>query len=270
MKGHIEEIPLADATVDVVISNCVINLSGDKPAVLREVARVLRPGGRFAVSDVIADPGMDEATRRDMQQWTGCVAGALTRAEFESALAAAGPGRCRDPRDPSRARARRGGDRARRQARSVLLGDGARVVLRSVGEDGMLRRGELGRAVELRLLGDVTRVGINGFGRMGRLALRAGWGRPDLTFAHINEIAGDAATAAHLLTFDSVHGRFDHDATGAGEALAIDETPLPTAASPTPAPFRGTSPEWTSCSNARAASARASRSRRTSSAACAR
>jgi arsenite methyltransferase len=90
VKGHIEEIPLADASVDVVISNCVINLSGDKQAVLREVTRVLRPGGRFAVSDVIADPGMDEVTRRDMQQWTGCVAGALTRAEFEGALAAAG------------------------------------------------------------------------------------------------------------------------------------------------------------------------------------
>jgi len=90
VKGHIEEIPLGDASVDVVISNCVINLSGDKPAVLREVARVLRPGGRFAVSDVIADHGMDEVTRRDMRQWTGCVAGALTRAEFEGALTAAG------------------------------------------------------------------------------------------------------------------------------------------------------------------------------------
>jgi SAM-dependent methyltransferase len=90
VKGHIEEIPLEDATVDVVISNCVINLSGDKPAVLREVARVLRPGGRFAVSDVIADPGMNEATHADMQQWTGCIAGALTRVEFESALTAAG------------------------------------------------------------------------------------------------------------------------------------------------------------------------------------
>jgi ubiquinone/menaquinone biosynthesis C-methylase UbiE len=90
VKGHIEDIPLADASVDVVISNCVINLSGDKQAVLHEVARVLRPGGRFAVSDVIADPGMDDATRRDMQQWTGCVAGALTRAEFERALATAG------------------------------------------------------------------------------------------------------------------------------------------------------------------------------------
>ena len=90
VKGYIEELPLADASVDVVISNCVINLSADKPAVLREVARVLRPGGRFAVSDVIADADMDEATRADMQAWTGCVAGALTRVEFEDALAAAG------------------------------------------------------------------------------------------------------------------------------------------------------------------------------------
>jgi ubiquinone/menaquinone biosynthesis C-methylase UbiE len=89
-KGYIEQIPLPDASVDVVISNCVINLSGDKPAVLREAARVLRPGGRFAVSDVIADAGMDAATRADMAAWTGCIAGALTRAEFEAALRAAG------------------------------------------------------------------------------------------------------------------------------------------------------------------------------------
>jgi SAM-dependent methyltransferase len=90
LKGHIEEIPLADAAVDVVISNCVINLSGDKPRVLREAARVLRPGGRFVVSDVIADPDMDAATRADMAQWTGCTAGALTEDEFRDALAAAG------------------------------------------------------------------------------------------------------------------------------------------------------------------------------------
>jgi SAM-dependent methyltransferase len=90
VKGYIEEIPLPDASVDVVISNCVINLAADKTRVLRETARVLRPGGRFAVSDVIADPDMDEATRADMQQWTGCVAGALTRGDYEAALADAG------------------------------------------------------------------------------------------------------------------------------------------------------------------------------------
>jgi arsenite methyltransferase len=90
LRGHIEDIPLPDASVDVVISNCVINLSGDKGRVLREAARVLRPGGRFAVSDIIADPDMDDATRDDMQQWTGCIAGALTRAEFEAALTDAG------------------------------------------------------------------------------------------------------------------------------------------------------------------------------------
>jgi arsenite methyltransferase len=89
-KGYIEAIPLPDASVDVVISNCVLNLSTDKSQVLREVARVLRPGGRFAISDVIADENMDEATRADMQQWTGCIAGALTKAEFETALRAAG------------------------------------------------------------------------------------------------------------------------------------------------------------------------------------
>ena len=90
VKGYIEDIPLPDASVDVVISNCVINLAGDKSKVLAEAARVLRPGGRFAVSDVIADPGMDEATRADMAAYTGCIAGALTEHEFRSALAAAG------------------------------------------------------------------------------------------------------------------------------------------------------------------------------------
>jgi ubiquinone/menaquinone biosynthesis C-methylase UbiE len=90
LKGYIEEIPLPDGSVDVVISNCVINLAADKRKVLAEAARVLRPGGRFAVSDVIADTDMDEATRADMRQWTGCVAGALTQEEFEQALADAG------------------------------------------------------------------------------------------------------------------------------------------------------------------------------------
>ena len=90
VKGYIEEIPLPDASVDVVISNCVINLAADKTRVLREAARVLRPGGRFAVSDVIADADMDDVTRSDMQHWTGCVAGALTRDQYEAALADAG------------------------------------------------------------------------------------------------------------------------------------------------------------------------------------
>jgi arsenite methyltransferase len=90
LRGQIESIPLPAETVDVVISNCVINLSGDKPAVLAEAARVLKPGGRFAVSDVIADEDMDDATRADMAEWTGCIAGALTRQEFEQALSAAG------------------------------------------------------------------------------------------------------------------------------------------------------------------------------------
>jgi arsenite methyltransferase len=90
LKGHIEAIPLPANTVDVVLSNCVINLSTDKPQVLREAARVLKPGGWFAVSDVIADPGMDEATRADLAQYVGCIAGALTRDEYTDYLSAAG------------------------------------------------------------------------------------------------------------------------------------------------------------------------------------
>ena len=87
LKGYMEEIPLPDNSADVVISNCVINLAADKRKVLAEASRVLRPGGRFAISDVIADPDMDRATREDMEQWTGCVAGALTRGQFEAMLA---------------------------------------------------------------------------------------------------------------------------------------------------------------------------------------
>jgi arsenite methyltransferase len=90
LKGEIEAIPLPAAAVDVVLSNCVINLSTDKPRVLREAARVLKPGGRFAVSDVIADPGMDDATRSDVAQYVGCIAGALTRDEYTRYLTDAG------------------------------------------------------------------------------------------------------------------------------------------------------------------------------------
>ncbi len=90
LQGYLEEIPLPDNSVDVVISNCVINLAADKTLVLTEAARVLRPGGRLAFSDVIADEDMDEATKADMAQWTGCIAGALTQTDFAGALTAAG------------------------------------------------------------------------------------------------------------------------------------------------------------------------------------
>jgi arsenite methyltransferase len=90
VKGYIEEIPLPDGSVDVIVSNCVLNLSGDKPRVLAEAARVLKPGGRFAISDVIASPDMAAATRADMAAYTGCIAGALTEQEFRDGLAGAG------------------------------------------------------------------------------------------------------------------------------------------------------------------------------------
>lgn len=90
LQGYLEQIPLPDDSVDVVISNCVINLAVDKTVVLAEAARVLRPAGRFAVSDVIADADINQATRDDPAQWTGCIAGALTRDEFTRALQAAG------------------------------------------------------------------------------------------------------------------------------------------------------------------------------------
>jgi len=90
LKGHIEEIPLPDDTVDVIISNCVINLSADKDQVLREAFRVLKPGGRLAVSDVVVDGVLPEAVRRDMEAYVGCVAGALERGDYLNRLAKAG------------------------------------------------------------------------------------------------------------------------------------------------------------------------------------
>ena len=90
LKGEIEHIPLADASVDVVISNCVINLSADKDRVLREAFRVLRPGGRFAVSDVVARGEVPAEVRQSMELWAGCIAGALEETEYVAKLAKAG------------------------------------------------------------------------------------------------------------------------------------------------------------------------------------
>src|SRR5262245_44804243 len=90
LKGTIEAIPLPDNSVDVVISNCVINLSSDKDAVLREAFRVLKPGGRFAVSDVVVRGDVPADVRRSMELWVGCIAGALQDDEYVSKLRAAG------------------------------------------------------------------------------------------------------------------------------------------------------------------------------------
>jgi arsenite methyltransferase len=90
LKGEIEAIPLPDDAVDVIISNCVVNLSGDKKRVIDEAFRVLKPGGRFAVSDVVVRGEMPTEVRRNMELWVGCVAGALTEQEFHSLLWEAG------------------------------------------------------------------------------------------------------------------------------------------------------------------------------------
>jgi ubiquinone/menaquinone biosynthesis C-methylase UbiE len=90
LKGEIEAVPLPDASVDVVISNCVINLSTDKPAVLAEMFRVLRPGGRIGISDVVAEDHMTPADRAAAGPYVACIAGALSRNEYLDGLAAAG------------------------------------------------------------------------------------------------------------------------------------------------------------------------------------
>jgi SAM-dependent methyltransferase len=90
LKGHIEEIQLPDRTVDVVISNCVINLAADKGQMLREAFRVLKPGGRFAVTDIVVQGELPAAVRQDMESWTGCVAGALEEGAYRQLLAQAG------------------------------------------------------------------------------------------------------------------------------------------------------------------------------------
>jgi SAM-dependent methyltransferase len=90
LHGHIEDIPLPDATIDVIISNCVINLSADKPRALAEASRVLRPGGRLGISDVIADDGLDPAQRARAEQSTGCTTGTLTASEYRDLLLGCG------------------------------------------------------------------------------------------------------------------------------------------------------------------------------------
>jgi arsenite methyltransferase len=90
LKGQIEAIPLPAGTVDVVISNCVVNLSTDKPAVFAETFRVLKPGGRIGITDVVAEDHLSPEDRAERGAWVGCIAGALTRSEYEAGLAAAG------------------------------------------------------------------------------------------------------------------------------------------------------------------------------------
>jgi arsenite methyltransferase len=90
LKGMMEDVPLAAASVDVVISNCVINLSTDKPAVLREMARVLKPGGRIGVSDVVAEDHLSPEERAERGSYVGCIAGALSKTEYEDGLRASG------------------------------------------------------------------------------------------------------------------------------------------------------------------------------------
>ena len=90
LKGHIEAIPLPAASVDVVISNCVVNLAADKPAVFREIARVLRPGGRMGITDIVAEDHLTPEERLARGSYTGCIAGALSFAEFRAGLEAVG------------------------------------------------------------------------------------------------------------------------------------------------------------------------------------
>ena len=90
LKGYIEEIPLPESSVDVIISNCVINLSTDKPAVFAEMARVLRPGGRIGITDVVAEDHLSETDRAERGEYTGCIAGALSFSEYAELLVAAG------------------------------------------------------------------------------------------------------------------------------------------------------------------------------------
>ena len=136
LKGVIEEIPLPAESVDVVISNCVINLSTDKPAVLTEIARVLRPGGRVGVSDIVAEDHLAPEERAARGSYVGCIAGALSRSEYVAGLEAAG---FEDVKRRVHARGRR------RHARCDRQGSQALNVLFSALEDPEQRVAELDR-----------------------------------------------------------------------------------------------------------------------------
>ena len=143
-------IPLPDAAVDVVISNCVINLSTDKPAVLAEMFRVLTPGGRIGVSDVVAEDRLSPAERAERGSYVGCIAGALSRQEYLDGLAAAGFRRRGHlhPRGRTRhARRDRAGDETSRLLRHQCAG----LLLRAVSEGDLLQRGSPGRFLRLRV-----------------------------------------------------------------------------------------------------------------------
>ncbi len=135
LKGEIENIPLPDASVDVIISNCVVNLSADKDRVLQEAFRVLKPGGRFAVSDVVVRGEVPPAIRRSMELWVGCVAGALGDDDYRTKLAAAGF----ENVDIEATRVYRADD-----AREFLAGQGADVQQLAAQVDGKIVSGFIG------------------------------------------------------------------------------------------------------------------------------
>ena len=143
LKGTIEDIPLPDNSVDVIISNCVINLSTDKDAVLREAFRVLKPGGRFAVSDVVVRGDVPADVRRSMELWVGCIAGALEEREYAAKLDGRRLRRCRGRAVaglPTRRRARVP-DRERPRRRSARAAGGGRFASAFIRREKAGRRG---------------------------------------------------------------------------------------------------------------------------------
>ena len=121
LKGHIEAIPLPAESLDVVISNCVVNLAADKPAVFREIARVLRPGGRIGITDIVAEDRLSPAERAERGDYAGCIAGALSISEFEAGLRKAGLTDIERHADPRRRRRHAQRHHPRRQAGRIGL-----------------------------------------------------------------------------------------------------------------------------------------------------